>query len=253
MSWRLMKTWSVNEVPARAPPMTEAVVRAMTGWAFFNDQLGFGISLLVGYYGLLRTGELLSLQAHQIHMISASKPAVLNLGLTKTGKRQGAAESVTLTEVEVLKLLYTWKQQAGQFEFLTSKPHVWRDTFNTCLSALKLDGWGFRPYSLRRGGATTLFLKTGSLDRVIIAGRWAALKTARIYLNAGMATLADIRIDAKLLSPFHLVFSNYLKQAPKLELALKKSRSGGRGKVIKQRKRKGKSKGWWWVFPPVLA
>lgn len=36
-SWRLMRTWNANEVPNRAPPMTEKVLQAMVGWSFFNN------------------------------------------------------------------------------------------------------------------------------------------------------------------------------------------------------------------------
>lgn len=61
LAWRLMRTWNVNEVPDRAPPLTEAVLKAMVGWAFFHEKFKFGLSLLVGFHGLLRTGELLSL------------------------------------------------------------------------------------------------------------------------------------------------------------------------------------------------
>ena len=148
MSWRLIKAWNTHEIPARAPPLTDAVLKAMVGWSFFHDHFAFGLSLLVGFYGLLRTGELLGLQSLHIHMVSASQPAVVNLGLTKSGKRQGAPESITLTELDVLKLLFHWKQHVGLYAFLTDKPHVWRQRFNECLSALQLDSWNFRPYSL---------------------------------------------------------------------------------------------------------
>ena len=105
-SWRLMKTWSTREVPSRAPPMTEAVLRAMEGWSVTKGHDTFALSLLVGFYSLLRTGELSALQAWQIHKSSPNHSAVHNLGLTKAGKRQGAAESVTLTEQHVLKHLW---------------------------------------------------------------------------------------------------------------------------------------------------
>ena len=59
ISWRLMKTWTTNEVPNRAPPLTENVLKAMVGWAIFHQHFSFGLSLLVGFYTLLRTGELL--------------------------------------------------------------------------------------------------------------------------------------------------------------------------------------------------
>ena len=63
LSWRLMRTWTTAEVPNRAPPLTETVLKAMVGWSFLHEHFRFGISLLVGFYGLLRAGELLSLQA----------------------------------------------------------------------------------------------------------------------------------------------------------------------------------------------
>ena len=230
LSWRLMRTWTTNEVPNRAPPLTEAVVKAMVGWSFFHQEIKFGLSLLVAFYGLLRTGELLSLQAWQFHMTAGSEPAVISLGLTKSGKRQGAAESITLTELSVLQLLWQWKQAASPHEFLTPKPHVWRDVFSRCLKALGLTQWNFRPYSLRRGGATALFVKLGSLDRVLILGRWTAVKTAKIYLNSGLAMLADIQIPARLLRPFHRIFHHHVSSVRTLEPA-QSSRTGGRGKA----------------------
>jgi hypothetical protein len=243
MSWRLMRTWTTNEVPNRAPPLTEAVLKAMVGWAIFHEFHTFGLSLLVAFYGLLRTGELLGLQAWQIHMVSSSQPAVLSLGLTKSGKREGAAESVTITEKNVLQLLWQWKKSADPYSFLTAKPHVWRQTFQDCLQGLKLEDWGFRPYSLRRGGATSFFVKVGSLDRVLLLGRWTAVKTAKIYLNSGLAMLADIKISTSLLRPFHLVFSNFLLSHQTLEPALNQSRTGGRGKVTKKAKKASKKRG----------
>ena len=117
ISWRLMKTWTTNEIPNRAPPLTESILKAMVGWAIFHQHFSFALSLLVGFYTLMRTGELLQLQAWNIHMSSSSQPAVISLGLTKSGKRQGAAESVTLTEKSVLKILWVWKQQASPHSF----------------------------------------------------------------------------------------------------------------------------------------
>ena len=63
-AWRLLKTWSLNEIPNRAPPLPEHVLHAMVGWSFFHQHFGFGVSLLLGYYAMLRTGELLGLTAN---------------------------------------------------------------------------------------------------------------------------------------------------------------------------------------------
>ena len=105
------------------------------------------------------------------------------LGLTKAGKRVGAAESVV------------------------SAPKR-RSLFNQSLAALKITSLGFRPYSLRRGGVTWWYNKHHSFDRLLTNGRWQAAKTARIYLNDGLAMLAEIRIPQSdpHVSPFLAVF-----------------------------------------------
>ena len=249
-SWRLMKTWTVHEVPTRAPPLTTAVLHAMVGWAVFNEYFSFALSLLVGFHGLLRTGELLALQAWQVHMIDASQPAVINLELTKSGKRQGAAESITISDQDVLKYLWGWKQHVAKHIFLTEKPHVWRARFADCIAHLKLTAWEFRPYSLRRGGATHYFVKFGSIDRVLLLGRWTALKTAKVYINSGLAMLADIQIPLKLLRPFHTVYANWTVFSPSLEQTRASSRrAGGRGK----QKKREKTKGWVSIVSSVLS
>ena len=230
-SWRLMKTWTTNEIPNRAPPLSENLIHAMVGWSRFHEHPGFGLSLLVGFYCMLRTGELLSLRARDFHMNSANSPAVIALGLTKSGKRQGAAESVTLGELPVLKALWDWKRTVPANTFLTPKPHQWRQLFNECLNGLQISSWGFRPYSLRRGGAAFFFLKHGSLDRILIQGRWTAVKTAKVYLNSGLAMLADLQIPSHKLRPYLTVYTNSFK-TPSLEPVLK-NRAGGRGKARK--------------------
>lgn len=91
----MLRTWSVNEIPNRAPPLPEGALHAMVGWSLFKGHHDFALSLLVGYYALLRTGELCDLKSSSIFMTSPAKPAVISLGFTKGGKRAGAAESCT--------------------------------------------------------------------------------------------------------------------------------------------------------------
>ena len=122
-------------------------------------------------------------------------------------------------------------------------PHAWRNLFSECIQKLKLDKWEFRPYSLRRGGATHLFVKGGSLDKVLLAGRWTALKTARIYINSGLAMLTEIQVPKPLLTPFHQIFLTW-NSKPSLEQVLSENRAGGRGKSAKlkrSQKREGES------------
>ena len=51
---------------------------------------------------------------------------------------------------------------------------------------------GFVPYSLRRGGATDLYLRCNNLDPVMLRGR----TTARIYLDDARASLIQMRLSS---------------------------------------------------------
>ena len=165
---------------------------------------------------MMRTGEVIGLRRSQVEVTSDNGPSVISLGLTTSGKRQGAAESVTLTVYEVSRRLRQFKN--SKCTQLTGSAASWRIDFSKILSALGLEGFQFRPYSLRRGGATFWFTKHGSLDRLLIQGRWQAPRTARIYINEGLATLAEMKVPFHNLRGFCHIYDQSLHNAlPKLE------------------------------------
>ena len=191
----------------------------MVGWSIFHRHHNFALSLLLAYYGLLRTGELRSLTSSSVMILSPTKPAVVSLGLTKSGKRAGAAESVATHTSEVLRRLYHWKKHVRDDELLVPSPSKWRGLFAECLESLHLDTFSFRPYSLRRGGSTFWFQKHANFDKLLVLGRWQAARAARIYLNEGLPMLTELKLPVKHLRPFTLVYTNALRTPlPKLEL-----------------------------------
>lgn len=232
-AWRLLKTWAVNEIPNRAPPLPEQVVHSMAGWAFFKGHYSFGVSLLLGFYTMLRSGEILALDSSHIMCSAKEKQALISLGLTKGGKRQGAAESVILGVEPAFRLVTRWKHVAGTYSPLVFSTAKWHTLFSDSLEALGLSDFGFRPYSLRRGGATFWFQRHGNLDKILVQGRWLAQKTARIYLNEGLAMLAKTRINCN--EPAILSFMNIYHLTVKrcdfstLEPPVQTGRTGGRG------------------------
>eukprot|EP00435_Cladocopium_sp_Y103_P029903 s505_g7.t1 len=147
--WRLLKVWSQHELPNRAPPMPETVVHAIVGRALLKEDLSFALSVLLAFYGMLRTGELFNVRPQDVQVCSANGPAVLSLGLTKSGKRQGAAESITVSVFDVVRRLYHWKLNARKPLIMSARQ--WRSQFAEALQELGLDSFEFRPYSLRRG------------------------------------------------------------------------------------------------------
>lgn len=209
-AWRLLKTWAINEIPNRAPPIPEQVVRAVAGWAFFHGHYTFGVLIVLGFYCMLRSGELMGLNSS--HMCSLKeKQALISLGMTKGGKRQGAAESVVLGVESAFRLIHYWQRSAPAGTPFCTNPSKWRSLFNESLEAMNLSKFHFRPYSLRRGGAT-------------------------------LAMLARTQIDFKhpdVLS-FLQIFHHTVKRPnfSTVEPPVKTGRSGGRGIKAKERVRK---------------
>jgi hypothetical protein len=71
-----------------------------------------------------------------------------------------------------------------------------RSFFHKALHALHLQHCGFKPYSLRRGGATHDFMYHQHIQRTLMRGRWADMRTGRIYITDGSAALAAIQLPA---------------------------------------------------------
>ena len=135
-------------------------------------------------------------------MTGPKTPAVISLGLTKGGKRIGAAESVTLSSADALKWLWIWKTGHKPHANLCPTNAAWRKLFAACLTALSLDVFQFRPYSLRRGGAAFWFSKHGNLDKLMIAGRWQRRECTSMK---DLQSLQNFLPRAKL-KPFTTVF-----------------------------------------------
>lgn len=108
-------------------------------------------------------------------------------------------------------------------------------TFNEVVQAVGFDTFDYRPYWLRRGGATHLFQVQGRFDSLLVLGRWQASATARIYLNEGLATLAEMtlpwtRFTKSLRSQY---LKSLTKPLPKLELTKQTSQKRVVGKEQK--------------------
>ena len=244
-SWRLLKAWVTHEVPNRAPPLPVDMLEALVGFAIFKNLHGFALTLLLGFYGLLRTGEILAITGRHISITNPRGPAVISLGLTKAGKRQGAAESIVVHVEDVCRRLFQWVNEKPKHALIAGAPHKWRKQFSDALVALAFDKWDFRPYSLRRGGATHAFSQHGAFDKLLVAGRWQSQKTAKVYVNQGLAVLAELKVPW---TPFSKnLRQQYLRclsaSLPPLELVSHSSQVRGTRKQRKQHRKKGMHKG----------
>lgn len=199
-AWRLFANWKKMEWPARAPPITRDIILSLAYYAICHDDIFFGCLLCLGFYTLLRTGELLNLRGSDL-LVNA-RQVVISLKDTKTGKRTAANEMVTTDDPFTVMVVQTTYDILAAWNALSRKlwefsGQAFRRHFDVYLRKFKLQSLGLRPYSMRRGGATWLVQSTGSMEIALLKGRWASHRVARIYIADGLSKLPDVTLPVE--------------------------------------------------------
>ena len=119
---------------------------------------------------------------------------LLVLPQTKSRQRlQNVPETVTITVP--LVLAYVWavipRLQPSERLFHASA-QAFRREYQSLVQLARLPACRWHPYSVRRGGATTHHIEFGNLDRTMMRGEWASIKTKRLYVNSTVASVAEI-------------------------------------------------------------
>eukprot|EP00438_Fugacium_kawagutii_P009954 Skav231148 [mRNA] locus=scaffold4611:65775:69738:+ [translate_table: standard] len=196
-SWRLFKLWRRIEKPAQAPPFPQAFAEALIARSIELADLNLAVCLALGFFGMLRTGELLTLVPLQI--LVGQEDAVIQLGATKSGLRRHQDENVVIDHGPTIVLLQEWmlwrqRQHSTTAPVFEAGAHAFRTSFRRILNYFQL-GSTFRPYSLRRGGATADFRAHGQMERTLIKGRWGSTQSARIYIQEGLSALVKLQLS----------------------------------------------------------
>ena len=213
-SWRLYGIWRKYEVPCRAPPLPQDIALALAGWCLSKDELTMSALILLGFHCLLRTGEILSIRP--CDFILNNNCGLLSLPTSKSGLRSNTKESVSIHDVTTLEIIWAMialKHQLG-FPNTPCWEHsgtCFRNLFRRATAALKIEHLNFRPYSLRRGGATYEMQTHGLMERTLIRGRWRNSNIARIYINDGLALLPSLSMSFEskfLVAQYSSIFIN---------------------------------------------
>lgn len=199
-AWKLFNLWRRIEIPSRVPPLTLRLVRSLAAYELNHNNLEMCCLLLLSFYCLLRTGEALSLTTSDF--VLGPTQGLVSLKGTKSGKRNQANEVVSITDVVALDclraLLDARKEQRLQVLPLWSSSGArFRQCFRALCQVFDLSSFGFRPYSLRRGGARHVFQTTQSMEAALLRGRWEFSKVARIYISDGLSFLPFLKMSLK--------------------------------------------------------
>ena len=81
--------------------------------------------------------------------------------------------------------------------FLPSRGRFY-ELFDEAMVDLGLAEFHFRPYSIRRGGATAHYRFCGSMESTLNRGRWTGVRVARIYVNDGLAKEVELALPRDL-------------------------------------------------------
>ena len=197
-SWKLFSVWRRVEIPSRAPPLTWVLVKSFAAYFLFHGSLEMATVLMVAFHCLLRTGEFLKLMTDDI--ILGKKQAIISLRDTKSGRRNSSNEVISVTDPLVLLLLTDLvtslrTKSLGNLFLFSGTAAQFRRQFKHVCDIFGLQNHAFRPYSLRRGGATDFFQKCQSMEATLLRGRWESTKVARLYINDGLSYLPSIKLS----------------------------------------------------------
>ena len=189
------KNWLRVTVRTRALPASLDIVLGMAAVALIESSTRLAFIILLGFIGLLRAGELITLTGRQLALYGGGSLLVVSLPESKSAKRSGSGEQVTVVDPLVLKLAAVVLKSTRPEECVY--PGTWR-TFAADIRRLGL-AFGitsprFTPYCLRRGGATWHFTKYCSYDATQHLGRWDQAKTARVYIDQATAEASELRL-----------------------------------------------------------
>jgi integrase len=192
-AWALLTTWGRLEVPARAPPVSRDLALALAGEACEQGREDFATLILLAFHCYLRPSELLRLGKSTISL-GRTGAGVLSLEWTKVGQQKGAKETVRVEDQ--LVLFWLRRRLVGRSSgalLLESSPYSFRKFLADGFKKLGVEHHGYMPYSLRRGGATHDFLVHRDIARCLFRGRWADVRTGRIYIMDGAARMAELQ------------------------------------------------------------
>jgi integrase len=200
-----LRAWERNRQSTSYPPLTWELTVLIAVTLARSGYLAPAVSMLVAFDCYLRVGELTRLRRCDIIMPNDPRMGRAHVGMavclprTKTGLNQ----SVALQNPVVAEILAQWVRRLGfrsastELIFAFSPSHLRRLMQNACHS-LGLGSTPYVPHSLRHGGATHDFLRTGSIEHVQFRGRWKSMESSRRYIQTARATLAKHQVPQRL-------------------------------------------------------
>lgn len=166
----------------------------------------FSALALVGFFGLLRPGELLNLRSADVvlpnSLALAGEFAVVRIVRPKNARQMGSQQYVEIRHPDAINWLSWLKCQAPKPEstLWPSTATKFRVLFKHICSSLQLETLRLSPASLRAGGATWLVDEGVEISRIRFLGRWAHMRSLEHYIQVARAQQIALTIQPQVAS-----------------------------------------------------
>jgi integrase len=207
VSRQCLRGWERVKRTTSHPPLTWELTVVIACSMARSGFHGPAVAVLLAFDCYLRVGELTRLRRCDIVMPDDARMGGAHTGMavclsrTKTGLNQ----SVALQSHAVAAILQQWVQRHTRDARSTStallfpfSPQWFGRLLRSACAALGLGPTPYVPHSLRHGGATADFLRTGSVEHVAFRGRWKSLESVRTYVQTARALLAAQQVPPSL-------------------------------------------------------
>jgi integrase len=189
--WERTRHWRSH--PPLTWELTVLLACTLARWGHHGPAIG----MLLAFDCYLRVSELTRLRRrdvllpHDARRGHAATGMAIVLRHTKTGPNQ----SVSVQSSDVADVLCRWLQRmptraGGEALVFPFSPSWLRRLMHDACRSLGLDHTPYVPHSLRHGGATHDYLRTGNIEHVQFRGRWKSMESVRRYVQQANAMLA---------------------------------------------------------------
>jgi integrase len=189
-SQQAIRGWNKRAVSISYPPLTWELATVISIQLTRQGNYRAGVGVLLAFDCLLRVSELVGLRREDVadsadrRVSTEMQGMLLRLRQTKTGPNKTVR--VLDPAVQLLLRGLVSKTRKGQLLFPFSTDRFRRLLKNTCADLGLSDR--YVPHSLRHGGATRYYhVLNMSMEDVLYRGRWASTKSARRYIQSGVA------------------------------------------------------------------
>jgi len=160
--------------------------------ALESAEFSLAFAVWIAFIMFLRPCEIIYRTFSDFTLTDNNTAMIIELGYTKGGKRRNVKERVVCRDASAI-LMFVWLSEgrnSDSYVYPEGMPHF-RRRFGDLLIDIHLKDLPYKPYSLRRGGATHAFLLSKSYGPVMDTGRWMALRTCKIYIDEARVLLSN--------------------------------------------------------------